>query len=119
MTWLLHRVSTTLVLSYAATDKYSFALFPLLVRKLYSARAIDAEYLFLFFHIGKIFFRNCTAFGASRWQLAGFVCAIKRGKSRDEKENAVPVDAVGIAKCAAWICPGVRRKVAVIDIPGT
>jgi len=27
------------------------------------------------------------AFAASRWQLAAFVCAIKRGKSRDEKEN--------------------------------
>lgn len=52
----------------------------------YTLLAIDALSLF-FFHIGKFFFINCTVFAASRWQLAGFVCAVKRDKSRDEKEN--------------------------------
>lgn len=42
--------------------------------------------------------------------------ASSSGTNRAMKRRAVP-NAGGFAKCAAWICSAVRRKVVVIDIP--
>lgn len=63
---------------------------------------------------------NCNTAGEGRVSLltlCGLVCVVNRGKSRDEKENGHERERSAFAKCAAWICSGVRRKVVVIDIP--